>query len=98
MTSLTSSTLEVPSAAEFAEALSALAGGVVVVTCRLDGRPWGTTVTAFASVSAHPPTVLVSLDAGSAAAEAIVQSRRFGVSMLGEEQLEVARHVSAPGR
>jgi flavin reductase (DIM6/NTAB) family NADH-FMN oxidoreductase RutF len=85
------------SAAEFADAMSALASGVVVVTCRHEGRPWGTTVTAFASVAAHPPTVLVSLGSSTTAARAIAATRRFGVSILAGEQLAVARHASAPG-
>jgi flavin reductase (DIM6/NTAB) family NADH-FMN oxidoreductase RutF len=78
--------------------MGALASGVVIVTCRLDGRPWGMTVTAFASVSADPPTVLVSLDSEAVAAHAISATRRFGVSILAEEQLVVARHGSAPGK
>ena len=60
-------------AAEFADAMSTLASGVVLVTCRLADRPWGMTVTAFASVSAYPPTVLVSLGSGTAA---LARSRR----------------------
>jgi flavin reductase ActVB len=82
----------------FADAMSTLASGVVVVTCRLNGRPWGMTVTAFASVSADPPTVLVSLASESPAARAIAATGRFGVGILAEEQLAVARHGSAPGK
>jgi flavin reductase (DIM6/NTAB) family NADH-FMN oxidoreductase RutF len=81
----------------YLDAMSALASGVVVVTCRIDGRPWGTTVTAFSSVSADPPTVLVSLGSGTAAARAIDHSGSFGVSILAEEQAQVARHCSRPG-
>jgi flavin reductase (DIM6/NTAB) family NADH-FMN oxidoreductase RutF len=85
------------SGAEFRAAMTALASGVVLVTCRFGDRPWGTTVTSFASVSADPPTVLVSLRSESAGARAIAATRRFGVSILAEEQLLVARHGSAPG-
>jgi flavin reductase (DIM6/NTAB) family NADH-FMN oxidoreductase RutF len=83
--------------ADFADAMSALASGVVLVTCRLDGRPWGLTVTAFTSVSVDPPTVLVSLGTASASLRAIRDTRSFGVSILAEEQLHVARYASAPG-
>ena len=78
--------------------MSALASGVVLVTCWVGDRPWGMTVTAFASVSAEPPTVLVSLelgdgerarDHGDATASASASSAA--------EQLAVARHGSAPG-
>ncbi len=82
----------------FADAMSALASGVALLTCELDGRPWGMTVTAFASVSADPPTVLVSIDSDAAAAHAIDTSGRFGVSILGEDQLDVARHGAEPGK
>ena len=84
-------------AEDFAEAMSALASGVVLVTCWVGDRPWGMTVTAFASVSADPPTVLVSLSAGARSARAITATRSFGVSILAADQLAVARHGSTPG-
>jgi flavin reductase (DIM6/NTAB) family NADH-FMN oxidoreductase RutF len=77
--------------------MSTLASGVVIVTCWLGDRPWGMTVTAFTSVSASPPTVLVSLSADAVGARAITATRRFGVSILDERQLDAARHGSAPG-
>jgi flavin reductase (DIM6/NTAB) family NADH-FMN oxidoreductase RutF len=82
---------------DFAAAMSTLASGVVLVTCRLDQRPWGMTVTAFASVSAAPPTVLVSLASRTAGAHAIAASREFGVSILARDQVGVAEHGAAPG-
>jgi 3-hydroxy-9,10-secoandrosta-1,3,5(10)-triene-9,17-dione monooxygenase reductase component len=83
--------------AEFAEALSSLASGVVLVSSRLVVRPWGTTVTSFASVSADPPTVLVSLDSEGTSASAIAAVGSFGVSILAAEQQALARYASAPG-
>jgi flavin reductase (DIM6/NTAB) family NADH-FMN oxidoreductase RutF len=82
----------------FAEAMSMLASGVVLVTCRVGDRPWGMTVTAFASVSADPPTVLVSLGSETTGARAIAATRRFGVSILAAEQLSVARYGAEPGK
>jgi flavin reductase (DIM6/NTAB) family NADH-FMN oxidoreductase RutF len=82
---------------EFAAAMSALASGVVVVTSRLGDRPWGMTVTSFASVSADPPTVLVSLDSEGTSARAIAAWGSFGVSILAAEQRALARYASAPG-
>jgi flavin reductase (DIM6/NTAB) family NADH-FMN oxidoreductase RutF len=84
--------------AEFADAMSALASGVVLVTCRVGARPWGMTVTAFASASADPPTVLVALGTETASACAIRETGSFGVSILAADQLAVARVGSAPGR
>ncbi len=82
---------------EFLEAMSRLATGVVMVTGCVDGRPWGMTVSACCSVSADPPTLLVSLSRQTVLARAIRDNRRFGVCVLGEEALELARFGSAPG-
>src|SRR5215211_817611 len=81
----------------FTEAMSALASGVVMVTTRVDDRPWGTTVSAFTSVSAEPPTILVSLRSDAATAQGIDESGRFGVSILGRHHCAVARHGSERG-
>lgn len=83
--------------AHFADAMSALASGVVIVTCRVGDRPWGMTVTAFASVSAEPPTVLVSLGSGARSARAIMRTQAFGVSILAAEQVALARFGAANG-
>jgi flavin reductase (DIM6/NTAB) family NADH-FMN oxidoreductase RutF len=88
---------EAAPAPEFVEAMSALASGVVLVTCRLGGRPWGMTATAFASVSADPPIVLVSLRSEGATAAAIEASRHFGINILADGQENVARRGAAPG-
>jgi flavin reductase (DIM6/NTAB) family NADH-FMN oxidoreductase RutF len=94
---ITSPAAEAVSAADFSRAMSALAGGVAIVTCRMGGRPWGTTVTAVASVSADPPTILVSLGAEGRSARTITVSGRFGVSLLGQEHADLARYASSPG-
>jgi flavin reductase ActVB len=83
--------------AAFADAMSSLASGVVMVTGRVDGRPWGMTVSAFASVSAEPPTILVSLRSDTASARAIEQAGSFGVSILGRHHCAAALHGSAAG-
>ena len=82
---------------EFVDAMSALASGVVVVTTRVADRPWGMTVTAFASVGVDPPTVLVSLAASSVSARTIDTTGAFGVSVLARGQLGVAAYAGASG-
>lgn len=77
--------------------LSRHASSVVVVTQRVAGRPWGTTVTSFTSVSAEPPTVGVSLPAGSAAARNLAETERFGITILAAGQADVARHCARRG-
>jgi flavin reductase ActVB len=84
-------------AADFRDAMSKLATGVVMVTADVDGRPWCLTVSACCSVSESPPTILVSLGARTVSAEAIQRSRRFGVSILGDALQEAAQFGSARG-
>lgn len=84
-------------AADFTEAMSGLATGVVLVTSWVDGRPWGMTVSAVASVSADPPTILVSLGSETVSARAIAASGGFGVGILGARHRALARLASEPG-
>ena len=81
-------------AAGFRDAMGQLATGVVMVTCYVDGRPWGLTVSACCSVSVSPPLLLVSLSKQTASAQAIADDGRFGVSILGEALIDVARFGS----
>ena len=54
-------------------------------------------MTAFQSVSADPPTVLVSLGTGTVAAEAIADGGRFWVNVLGPVHVALARDAAARG-
>lgn len=82
----------------FRGAMSQLATGVVLVTTQLDGKPWGATVSACCSVSMDPPLLLVSLAKGTATEQALTRERRFGVSVLDQSLLHVAKFGSEPGR
>jgi flavin reductase ActVB len=83
--------------ASFRDAMSRLAAGVVMVTCHVDDKPWGLTVSACCSVSMEPPLILVSLGKETTSAHAIARTGRFGVGLLGENLLGVARFGSARG-
>ena len=81
-----------------AEALSAFASGVTLVTVS-DGRDdIGTTVSAFCPVSLGPPQVLVSLIAGSYPAEVLSRVSQFGVTVLAATQRALAGRFAAAGR
>jgi flavin reductase (DIM6/NTAB) family NADH-FMN oxidoreductase RutF len=81
-----------------AEALSAFASGVTLVTVA-DGRDdIGTTVSAFCPVSLEPPLVLVSLIADSYPAEVLGRASRFSVTILGAAQRALAGRFAAAGR
>jgi flavin reductase (DIM6/NTAB) family NADH-FMN oxidoreductase RutF len=97
LTQTTGPPAAVAPSSDFVDAMSVLASGVVMVTTELAGRPWGMTVSAFASVSAEPPTVLASLHSGTAAARAIADARSFGVSILGRQHAAAARHGATRG-
>jgi flavin reductase ActVB len=82
---------------DFREAMRRLAASVVMVTTWLDDQPWGLTVSACCSVSMAPPSLLVSLGDHTASAAAIRASGRFGISILGEDQRNVALFGSKAG-
>ena len=82
---------------QFVSGMRCAASGVVVVTCWVDSRPWGLTISSFISVSAEPPRVLVSLQSTTASSRSIEESGSFGVSMLGSEHHSVAKLCSERG-
>jgi 3-hydroxy-9,10-secoandrosta-1,3,5(10)-triene-9,17-dione monooxygenase reductase component len=85
--------------ASFRRALGQFASGVTVVTTRdAAGHPLGLTVSAFCSVSLHPPLVLVCLDHRSATNAGMRESGLFAVSVLAEGQEEVSRRFAVAGR
>jgi flavin reductase (DIM6/NTAB) family NADH-FMN oxidoreductase RutF len=81
----------------FTSALRRVPAAVCLVTGYVDLRPWGQTVSAFASVSADPPTVLVCVNRSTVTCASLEHSGAFGVSFLSEAQLPVAEAGSALG-
>jgi flavin reductase (DIM6/NTAB) family NADH-FMN oxidoreductase RutF len=87
-----------PATSQLAEALSAFASGVTLVTVR-DGRDdIGTTVSAFCPLSLAPPLVLVSLIADSYPAEVLSRVDGFSVTILAATQRALAGRFAAAGR
>lgn len=86
------------SPAEFTAALGAVCTPVTVVTTVHGGRPHGTTVSSFCSLSLDPPMVLVSLDRSSELLELIGMSGRYGVNVLALEQSGIAQAFARKGR
>jgi flavin reductase ActVB len=87
----------VPLDAAFRESMSHLAATVVMVTTTIDDKPWALTISACCSVSAKPPTVLISLGTATASTGAILKDGLFGVSILGERGIEAARAGARAG-
>jgi flavin reductase (DIM6/NTAB) family NADH-FMN oxidoreductase RutF len=81
--------------ARFKEALSHFASGVTVVTTEHDGTPYGMTVASFASLSLHPPLVLVCIEKSVKTHEAIRAAGAFGVSILAGTQADVSNRFAS---
>lgn len=82
---------------EFRDLAGRFATGVVVVTARADGHPCAMTANSFTSVCLDPPTVLVCLHRESRTARAVVEARKFGVSVLGSGQESLADGFARQG-
>ena len=76
------------------DALSHVPAPVSVITTADEDGPHGTTVSAFCSLSASPPLVLVALDRGSNVLRKLRAAPRFGISILSEGQEKIARRCA----
>ena len=82
----------------FRQAFRRHATTVVIVTyLDGDGRPCGMTATSMCSLSASPPSLLVSINRTSRAHAEITERGRFGVNLLSVAQRSVALHCSRAG-
>lgn len=82
----------------FHEAMASLASGVAIVTARRpDGEPCGLVATSVASFSAHPPSVLVSVDHGSRCHSALAACNHLGVHVLDTASEALARTFAGRG-
>lgn len=71
----------------FKQTLAQWASGVTVVTtCMEDGTPKGMTASAFSSVSAEPPLILVCISKNLITHDAIEKSGFFAVNILARSQ------------
>jgi flavin reductase (DIM6/NTAB) family NADH-FMN oxidoreductase RutF len=82
---------------EFREVISHFASGVTVITALLDGRAFGTTASAVTSLSLEPPMLLVCMNKQSETGRAVAQSKRFGVNILGADQVDLAERFAQKG-
>lgn len=81
--------------AQFKEAMSRFASGVTVVTTEHEGTLYGMTVASFASLSLHPPLVLVCVAHAAKSHDAIRDSGKFGVSILASTQADLSGRFAA---
>jgi flavin reductase ActVB len=81
----------------FKAAMRVLASGVVMVTARRDDQLYGLTISACCSISASPPRVLISLAQTASCLPAVLDTRRFGLSILRAGQRPLAELGAVPG-
>jgi NDP-mannose synthase len=82
----------------FAETFSQVPAAVSVVsTYSKEGRPHGTTVSAFCSLSADPPLVMVALDRSSDLLKELETSKRFGINVLAAGQEDIGLGCARKG-
>lgn len=82
---------------EFRATLKKFPSGVTVVTTAHDDERHGLTASSFASVSLEPPLVLVVLNTESRTHRLLKRSGAFVVSILGQEQSELAKAFAEKG-
>jgi flavin reductase (DIM6/NTAB) family NADH-FMN oxidoreductase RutF len=82
---------------DFRETLSRVPSPVTIVTTLADGRAHATTVSAFTSLSADPPLVLVALDRSSDLLELLHGTERFAVNLLADGQAEIGLDCAKKG-
>lgn len=77
-------------AAEFIEAMRSAVTGVSIVTTDGAAGRYGVTVSAFSSVSAEPPMVLVCINRASPVSSALAHNQCFAVNVLSTAQQTLA--------
>jgi flavin reductase (DIM6/NTAB) family NADH-FMN oxidoreductase RutF len=81
--------------ARFKLAMSHFASGVTVVTTEHDGTRYGMTVASFASLSLHPPLVLVCIEKSVKTHDALIAAGAFAVSILGLAQQDISNRFAS---
>lgn len=88
-----------PDPAELRRVLGRFATGVTAVaTVDAAGHGHAMTANAFTSVSLEPPLVLVCIDRRATTLGLIQAAGRFAVSVLADEQDDLATYLADPGR
>jgi NDP-mannose synthase len=81
----------------FKETLSGVPAPVTIVTTSSDQGPHGTMVSAFSSLSADPPLVLVALDKSSDLLSLLHETGKFAVNLLADDQEELGLACAKKG-
>lgn len=95
---MTTTTRQTDQTALFREAMASFPSGVTLVTTvAADGTPWGFTATAFCSLSADPPLVLVCLAKSAQCHPVFLDSERFAVQVIHAGHTGLAERFATRG-
>ncbi|MEZ2721075.1 flavin reductase family protein [Paenalcaligenes hominis] len=83
---------------DFRAAMSRVVAPVAVVTTVVNHVPYGTTVSAFMSLSLNPPMIVVSLEATSCLLSMLEIGSAIGLNVLAEGQAEEARRFATKSK
>lgn len=89
--------IEVVEQQHFREAMSLFATGVTVITTSPESGPAGMTASAVCSVSIEPVQLLVCISTHLPTHQALLDSGRFAVNVLGEGRGDLALRFATPG-
>ena len=81
---------QIVSSTDWRAAMGSFVAGVTVVTCADEDGEYGTTVSAFSSVSMDPALLLVCMDTKSRTCGRIEKSKKFAINILAENQKDLA--------
>ena len=81
----------------FRDVIGRFTSGVTVITTTVDGTRYGTTASAFSSLSMEPPMVLVCLNKTSDTQAAVLEAGAFAVNILAEGQQDLAYRFARKG-
>ena len=81
----------------FRDVIGRFTSGVTVITTAVDGTRFGTTASAFSSLSMEPPMVLVCLNKTSDTQAAVLKAGAFAVNILAEGQEDLAYQFARKG-
>jgi flavin reductase (DIM6/NTAB) family NADH-FMN oxidoreductase RutF len=82
---------------QFRDVIGRFASGVTVITVNKDGKPLGTTASAFTSLSVEPPMILICMNKTSATGRAVHEAGKFAVNILGEGHPDLAIRFAGKG-
>lgn len=71
--------------------------GVAVITTKSGQELHGMTINSLTSISLKPPILMISLNFGTRTGEALLESGKFAISILGAKQESIARRFAVRG-